>query len=75
MLTRSEALRSTRANALKQLAFLDAKHPKCLSPKMLDVVRKTLFTSLLKMKDFTSSILFLLSLVPLLHGTQVAHDA
>jgi len=46
MLTRSEALRSTRAKALKQLAFFNAKHLKCLSPKMLNIVRKILFTSL-----------------------------
>jgi hypothetical protein len=46
MLTRNEALRSTRANALKQLPFFNAEHLKCLSPKMLNVIRKTLFTNL-----------------------------
>jgi len=50
MLTRSEALRSTRANALKQLAFFNAEYLKCLSPKMFNIVRKTLFTSLSPMR-------------------------
>jgi len=34
----------TQANALKQLAFINAEHTKCLFPKMLNVVRKRLFT-------------------------------
>jgi hypothetical protein len=36
----------TRANTIKQLAFFNAEYLKCLSPKMLNVVRKTLFTTL-----------------------------
>jgi Fe-S-cluster containining protein len=46
MLTRSEALRLTLANPLKQLAFLNAEHLKGFLPKRLNVVHKTLFTSL-----------------------------
>jgi hypothetical protein len=37
-------MRYTRANALKQLAFFDAEHLKCFSPKMLNVGHKKLFT-------------------------------
>jgi len=36
----------TRYKALKQLAFLNAEHLKRFSPKMLNLVHKTLFTSL-----------------------------
>ena len=45
MLTRSEAWRSTRAKALKQLAFLNAEQIECFSPKRLNVIRKKLFTN------------------------------
>jgi len=35
-----------QANAFKQLTFLDAEYLKSLSPKMLNVAHKRLFTSL-----------------------------
>jgi len=39
----------TRYNALRQLAFLNAEHLKRFSPKMLNLVHKTLFASLPKL--------------------------
>ena len=36
-------MRYTRANALKQLAFFHAEHPKCFFPKILNVARKAPF--------------------------------
>jgi len=36
----------TQANAFKQSAFLDAEYLKGFSPKMFNVARKRLFTSL-----------------------------
>jgi len=42
----------TQANAFKQSAFLDAEYLKGFSPKMFNVARKRLFTSLSLMTAF-----------------------